>query len=96
MDDAKLTQIFIESLKEVLASANIQIENLTLDMNIEKDLGLTSQDGLNLALTLEDKLGISFPPDYNPFINDTTGKFLKLKDIIKKLPKIIEKSKQNV
>ncbi|TGL50814.1 hypothetical protein EHQ61_08625 [Leptospira wolffii] len=96
MDHSKLTQIFLESLKEVLISANIHIDNLHLDMNIEKDLGLTSQDGLNLALTLEDKLGITFPPDYNPFIDDKTGKFLKLKEIIKRLPKFIQKSKQNV
>lgn len=54
-------------------------------VNIVKDLGFKSDEGLNFALEIEDEFQVSLPDGMNPFVNDAGNKgrtVSELSDII--------------
>ena len=54
----------LEKIKELLAEElNIDVEDITLESDIKKDLGADSLDILELLMGIEDEYGITIPDE---------------------------------
>lgn len=59
-----------QTIRAFLLSKGHSVGRLDASSNLIADLGLESDEGLDLALEFEDALGIQIPSDVNPIINE--------------------------
>ncbi len=53
-----------EQLKEIIVdNLGIESESVTLESHLQDDLGIDSLDAVELALQIEDELGVKIPDD---------------------------------
>jgi hypothetical protein len=55
---------------------------LTSSTHLVRDLGMTSEDGLDFALELCDEFKFEFPETFNPFIQDNGRRGRRLGEMI--------------
>lgn len=59
-----------QTIRAFLASKGLSVGRLDASSNLIAELGLESDEGIDLALEFEDVLGIQIPSDVNPIINE--------------------------
>ncbi len=84
----------IDSLKEFIPDDKRNL-NLVGETNPIRDLGLTSDDGVDYACSLSDKLNYYIPDNINPFVDDAGNRprtIAGMVDLLCKLIRIEEES----
>lgn len=65
-----------EKVVEIISKGlNIKAEDITMQSNLQDDLGADSLDAVDLVMTIEDELGITVP-------DDRAQDFRTVKDIV--------------
>ncbi len=63
----KIKEIVVESIRQFLVSLGREVQEVNENMKPIGDLGLDSQDGIDLVCDLEE-VGFRIPNDVNPFV----------------------------
>lgn len=79
MAEAKIKTAVIETLKMLVDNPKIAVVEET---NPIVGLGLTSDDGLEFACVISEKLGIHIDNKVNPFVNDEGNRARTVGEII--------------
>lgn len=72
----------VSALQKFLQSVGLQGVELTGDLDLVRGLGLESDQGIDLALDLEDALGCKLPDDFNPIIHSSGERGMKLRELV--------------
>jgi len=92
MDRNEVRVYVIQSLREVLADREVPlIEESTDPM---RGLGLDSEDGVDLACTLSDKLNFDIPHKINPLIDDEKKRPRRVGEIVDLVYEWLEPNKE--
>ena len=92
MDRNEVRDYVIQSLKEIVADREVQpIDESTDPM---RGLGLDSEDGVDLACTLSDKLNYDIPHKINPLVDDERSRPRRVDEIIDLVYKLLETNKE--
>lgn len=75
----ELSEVVYETLQQLCEIADVEITDAC---NPFEDLGLDSQDGIELACEISEKAGRLFPNDQNPFVDDLAGRVRTVGEII--------------
>ena len=80
--------IVIECLQSFVDSG--EHENVTVDgaTNPIAGLGCVSEDGIDFAIDLSDRLGWRLPDEFNPFVNDAGTRARTVAEIAEKIDEI--------
>ena len=70
MTRSEMSEIVYETLRQLCDTKEVEIADSCDPFD---DLGLDSQDGIELACELSEKMGKLIPNDQNPFVDDKTG-----------------------
>lgn len=88
----KIKQLLVISLKDLTELENIPDINDKTDINV--DLGLDSNDGLDFACDLSEKLGINIPAELNPFVDDDNQRYRLVGEIVEVLLRFLKSEEQ--
>jgi acyl carrier protein len=83
-------QIKVEqTIRVFLVSKGHFVGKLDASSNLVADLGLESDEGLDLALEFEDVLGIQIPSDVNPIINEKKNRGSTVGELVSTLQSFV-------
>jgi len=86
-----IRKIVIESILEILhGDGRGDIPPIVDETNPIRELGLTSQDGIEIACLLSYKLKFEIPPEINPFTDDTRHRSRRIGEIVNLLLQLQE------
>ena len=83
MEDS-FRKMFLQVLSDFFVTRNIEHDDFDFDKRLIEDYGLTSDQGIEIALVFEKTLNVVFPESINPAVNDeerrgrTVAELLKL------------------
>lgn len=87
----KVRSVIIESLIEVLqGDGKGEIPAIDDKTDPLRDLGLDSEDGIEVACLLSYKLNFDIPPEVNPFIDDRRRRSRRIGEIVNLLLQLQE------
>ena len=72
VDTAHIAKAVLEGVRYLVPGADVAL--LTPDAVIATQLGLDSEDGVDLACYLQDALGFTIPHNVNPLVADDNGR----------------------
>lgn len=91
MSTAEIRQGVVECLKEVLGDRNVL--DITDKMDPFKDLGLDSEDGVEIACALSEKFGYHIPDDVNPLVDDANHRGRRVGEIVALVDRLVSSSR---
>jgi hypothetical protein len=92
MDRNGVRDHVIQSLREILADREVPpIDESTDPM---WGLGLDSEDGVDLACTLSDKLHYDIPDKINPLVDDAKNRPRRVGEIVDLVHKLLDENKE--
>jgi hypothetical protein len=85
-----------EALRQLISLlaklSGMPADEIALDMDIKDDLGLDTDDGLDLVCSLEE-LGYDIPDDVNPLINDQESRANKVREVLEVMLKYAKEAR---
>ena len=87
----QIRKIVIDSIAELLqGDGRGELPKIIDQTDPIRELGLTSQDGIELACLLSYKLGFEIPPEINPFKDDARRRPRRIGEIVNLLLQLQE------
>lgn len=91
LDRNEIRDCVIQSLREVLGNQQVDIDEQTDPM---RGLGLDSEDGVDFACTLSDKLKYEIPDKINPLVDDEQNRPRRVDEITDLVCKLLTERKE--
>jgi len=92
MNRNEVRDYVIQSLQEIMADREVPpIDDTTDPM---RGLGLDSEDGVDLACTLSDKLNYDIPHKINPLVDDAKNRPRRVGEIVELVYQLLETNKE--
>lgn len=77
-------------LQAFLRSIGHEVPEPTDELDLVRDLGLESDQGLDFALDLEDALECKLPEDFNPIVHVSGKRGMRLRELVRWIESYIE------
>lgn len=76
-------QRFLRVLSDFFVTRNIEYDDFDFEKRLIEDYGLTSDQGIEIALVFETSLNVAFPESINPAINDEENRGRTIAELLK-------------
>jgi acyl carrier protein len=79
-----------DCLRKFLKSAGHEVPPLSDKTDLHLDLGLTSDEGLDLVLDLCELFEVNFPEDFNPVVHESGRRGMRLGELVHRVAEFLQ------
>jgi hypothetical protein len=92
MSDKSVRSTVRRCLKEFLESTGRPSKEFGDDTNLTRDLGLTSDEGIDFVLDLCRDLHVELPKEFNPFVHESGHRGLRVSEMIARVKTFVSRT----